>query len=177
MDVPHRYRLIKCQPSDLDNLVRISSVTFRTAFEKQNNPDDFEKYMSEAFSAERLKNELNQEHASFYFLWDGDELAGYIKINEFEAQSDLKIEEALELERIYVLQSHQGKGIGAYLIEEVKSIAEGREKHFIWLGVWEENYSAIKFYEKNGFYKFGTHPYTVGNDEQTDWLMRYDLKG
>ncbi|MFC4095884.1 GNAT family N-acetyltransferase [Euzebyella saccharophila] len=175
MDEQHRYRLIKCQSSDLDNLVKISSETFRAAFEKQNDPVDFEKYMSEAFSADRLKKELNQKHASFYFLWDGDALAGYIKVNEFGAQSDLKIDEALELERIYVLQNYQGKGIGAHLIEEVKTIAKNRDKNFIWLGVWEENHSAIKFYEKNGFYKFGTHPYIVGDDKQTDWLMRYDL--
>lgn len=177
MDEHHRYQLVKCQSSDLDNLVKISSETFRAAFEKQNNPDDFEKYMSEAFSVVRLKRELNQKHASFYFLWDGEQLAAYIKINEFEAQSDLKIDDALELERIYVLQNYQGKGVGAYLIEKVKTIAKHRDKNFIWLGVWEENYSAIKFYQKNGFYKFGTHPYVVGNDEQTDWLMRYDLKG
>jgi ribosomal protein S18 acetylase RimI-like enzyme len=48
-------------------------------------------------------------------------------------------------------------------------------KRYLWLGVWEHNRGAIRFYERHGFVKFGEHPYYVGNDCQTDWMMRLDF--
>jgi len=42
----------------------------------------------------------------------------------------------------------------------------------VWLGVWEENPRAIKFYKKNGFVEFDKHTFVLGEDEQTDILMK-----
>ena len=44
---------------------------------------------------------------------------------------------------------------------------------FLWLGVWEKNLSAIRFYEKNGFTAFGEHIFMLGTDPQRDVLMKY----
>jgi ribosomal protein S18 acetylase RimI-like enzyme len=41
-----------------------------------------------------------------------------------------------------------------------------------WLGVWEDNHRAIRFYEKNGFEKFDSHPFILGESKQTDLLMK-----
>ncbi|MNF16430.1 Protease synthase and sporulation negative regulatory protein PAI 1 [compost metagenome] len=43
---------------------------------------------------------------------------------------------------------------------------------YIWLGVWEENKRALRFYEKNGFTVFDKHIFRLGNDEQTDLMMK-----
>ncbi|MGB5647238.1 MAG: GNAT family N-acetyltransferase, partial [Muriicola sp.] len=80
-----------------------------------------------------------------------------------------------ELERIYVLTHYQGQGIGDWIMEQVIRLAKEAEKRFIWLGVWEKNTAAIRFYEKKGFIKFGKHPYYIGKDKQMDWLMKLDL--
>lgn len=55
-----------------------------------------------------------------------------------------------------------------------KTIEIGIENNldYIWLGVWEHNVDAIKFYEKQGFKKFDTHIFKLGDDEQTDNLMK-----
>ncbi len=45
-------------------------------------------------------------------------------------------------------------------------------KKSIWLGVWEENPKAIRFYEKNGFVPFSRHIFKMGDEEQTDIMMR-----
>jgi len=42
--------------------------------------------------------------------------------------------------------------------------------------VWEENPRAINFYKKNGFVEFDKHIFVLGDDEQTDIMMRLDLK-
>ena len=91
------------------------------------------------------------------------------------AQTDGKLVDSIELERIYVIASYQGKRLGEEILNQIKHIALQRKKNSLWLGVWEHNQRAIKFYQRNAFKKFGTHPYFIGNDEQTDWLMRFDL--
>lgn len=164
-----------CTLADLEQLVIISKTTFCDAFEEQNNPDDFQNYLKKAFSKEQLKSELLHADTDFYFVYLNTQLAAYFKLNRNEAQSDIKQRDSLELERIYVTENFQGLGLGKQLLKQVKKIAETYDKRFIWLGVWEHNTRAIAFYERHGFYKFGTHPYFIGADEQTDWLMRYDL--
>ena len=164
-----------CSPADIEDLVRISRDTFTAAFAAQNDPEDFQHYLSTALSAETLLSELHNPHSHFFFVYFKDSLAGYFKCNEGEAQTDLKDPRAQELERIYVLPQYQKLGIGKYMVMEVIRQARQGGKDYIWLGVWEKNLGAIAFYESLGFEKFGRHPYYIGRDKQMDWLMRLDL--
>jgi ribosomal protein S18 acetylase RimI-like enzyme len=164
-----------CNIEDLDELVDISRVTFVDAFEKLNNPDDFNNYLAKAFSIERIKSELLDTNIQFYFTYLNDSLVGYFKLNEGKAQTESFKEDTLELERIYVLQHFQGKQIGKAMLYKAIAIAKAKKASFLWLGVWEKNIEAIKFYERYGFKKFMTHPYFIGKDKQTDWLMKLIL--
>ena len=161
-----------CTIEDLDDLVEISRVTFVDAFEKVNNPEDFRNYLSKAFSIEKIKSELLDSNTQFYFAYLNDSLVGYFKLNEREAQTESFEDNTLELERIYVLQHFQGKQIGKAMLYKAIAIARSKKASFLWLGVWEKNKEAIKFYERYGFKKFMTHPYLIGKDRQTDWLMK-----
>lgn len=165
-----------CTDSDLELLVRISKTTFIDAFEKDNDSKDFKSYLAFAFDRNRLLKELEDQDTTFYFVYCGSELVGYLKLNENQTQTDIKSDESMELERIYVLQAFKGRRIGKWMLDEAKKIATGKRMAFLWLGVWEKNPRAIKFYQKHGFTKFGTHPYYIGKDRQTDWLMRVDLR-
>ncbi|MEL6916096.1 MAG: GNAT family N-acetyltransferase [Bacteroidota bacterium] len=166
---------IKCSGIYLEQLVQISRRTFIDAFEKDNNPDDFSSYVKQAFTKDKIGADLDNANVTFYFVYADDRLAGYFKLNENDSQTEIKKKETIELERIYVLKEFQGKKLGTAMLQEAKRIGLKRGKTFLWLGVWEENVGAIRFYQKHGFKKFGTHPYYVGKDKQTDWLMRLDL--
>ncbi len=166
---------VPCEALHLEVLVEVSKSTFRSAFEEQNNPDDFKTYLDQAFSKKRLCEEMANPNMHFYFVYLNGELAAYFKLNLNDAQTDVKREDSMELERIYVLDQFQGRQLGKHILNWVKSRASEYKKEFIWLGVWEKNERAIAFYERNGFSKFGTHPYYIGNDKQTDWLMRLDI--
>jgi len=63
-------------------------------------------------------------------------------LNEFEAQNELQELKGLELERIYVINEYQGKGLGAQILQKVVEIAVKKKKEYIWLGVWEYNKEA-----------------------------------
>lgn len=167
--------LHKCEVQHLDQLTWISRKTFIDAFEKQNNPHDFETYIKEAFNPEVIKKQLLATNSSFYYIENYGQWVGYLKLNENDAQSDVKDHTAMELERIYVLEKYQGKQIGKWMLEQAIHIARTMQKKYLWLGVWEQNIRAIEFYKRYGFQIFGTHPYFVGKDKQTDWLMRLEL--
>lgn len=168
-------KLQKCIINDLKELVDLSRETFINAFEKDNDPADFDTYIDNAFSLDKLRSELENENTCFYFVLSDDKVIGYLKINKGSAQSDIKDAQSLELERIYVIQKFQGKGIGQWLLHQVLQIARKEALNYVWLGVWEKNQAATRFYQRHGFQKFGTHPYYIGEDKQTDCLMRLDL--
>lgn len=167
--------LSKCTTDQLGELAEISRSTFRDAFAHLNDPADFEAYMQKSFSDEAISKELGNPLSEFYLVYYHNRLAAYFKINKAGAQTDLQQPDSLELERIYVQKDFQGKRIGRWILDQLIEMA--REKGFstIWLGVWEENRDAIRFYELYGFKKFDQHPYYIGEDRQTDWLMRLDI--
>jgi len=164
-----------CTQNDLQDIEEISVKTFVTAFEKHNNPEDFKIYMDTAFSKEQLRRELLDDNVNFYLVYGKNDVVGYFKLNEKEAQTEPFGDTSVEIERIYVLDEYQGHNIGKQMLMKIIEIAKQRQMAFLWLGVWEMNAGAIRFYERNGFKKFDTHPYYVGNDKQTDWLMRLDF--
>ena len=165
----------KLDITDLENLQKISIATFRETFEEVNSEEDMQKYLDENLSLERLKNELENPDSEFYFIENENKNLGYLKLNFGNAQTENQGNEALEIERIYVLKAFLGQKIGQILFD--KAIEIGREKNldYVWLGVWEENHRAIKFYEKNGFKVFGKHKFVLGKDVQTDLLMKLKI--
>jgi len=165
----------KCSVKDLIPLQELSTTTFVEAFKEQNNPKDFQTYLTKAFSEEQLLSELKNQNSSFYFVEKQQELVGYFKTNVLEAQSEPHQPEGMELERIYVKSSFQGQGIGLKMISFVESLAIERGKVYIWLGVWEKNGNAIRFYERHGYKKFGSHDFYIGKDKQTDGLLKKEL--
>ncbi|MEY4052225.1 MAG: hypothetical protein RIR64_1210 [Bacteroidota bacterium] len=160
---------------DLSQLQKIGISTFSETFAEHNTKEDLEKYLKESFASEKLSAELANPNASFYFAVLNEEVIGYLKINFGNAQTELKDNKSVEIERIYVLQAYQGKKIGQLLYNKAIEIAREYKASYVWLGVWEENHKALQFYKKNGFVPFDTHIFKLGNDEQTDIMMKLAL--
>jgi len=161
-----------CGLKDLDTLLKISRDTFIAAFKKDNNPKDFQNYINTAFNKETIKTELLNPHSSFYLVLLNELLVGYFKLNEKDAQNEQFESDSMELERIYVINTFQGQQIGKQMLLKAIDIAKSKDLHFLWLGVWQENTNAVRFYERHDFKIFSEHPYYIGKDKQMDWLMR-----
>jgi diamine N-acetyltransferase len=166
----------KATIKDLEPLQDISRQTFSDAFAPANSGENMEKYMGEAFSIERLRTELNDPNAEFYFAILDNNIIAYLKLNFGPSQTELQDGKGIEIERIYVLQEFIGNKVGQMLYEKTKQIAKQKNADYIWLGVWEENQKAINFYKKNGFVAFDRHNFMLGNDKQTDIMMKLQLK-
>jgi len=165
----------KVTAADIDTLVAFSRKTFFDAFLHLNKPEDMEAYASVALSYDKLLSEVNNPDSAFYFAWFDDELVGYIKLNYASAQTEFQDKNAVEVERIYVLSSAQGKQIGKQFLDFTEDLAQKDNLQYIWLGVWDNNHNAIRFYERHGFRAFSSHDFFLGNDQQTDILMRKEL--
>jgi ribosomal protein S18 acetylase RimI-like enzyme len=166
----------KATLSDLETIQKISIQTFIETFAAVNKPENITNYIKDSLNTEQLTAELNNANSQFYVAYSNTEAVGYLKINFGDAQTETINKNALEVQRIYVLQTFHGKNIGQLLLDEVKKIAQRTVVDYIWLGVWEENHRALRFYTKNGFVVFDKHVFTLGNDEQTDLLMQLLIK-
>lgn len=166
-------QIVPVQVSDADALLGLSLSTFLDFFGPPvNEQKNIDAYTSVAFTPEKVLSELNNPDSQFYFAKDGDETAGYIKLNFNSAQNEFKDPNAVEVERIYVARVHHKKQIGSQLISFAIDIAVDKKLDYIWLGVWEYNHRAIAFYERNGFNLIGRHDFVLGDDVQTDLLMK-----
>lgn len=156
---------------DVLELQRISRITFKETFGKDNTVENMEQYLNEAYDKDKLIKEIENPESEFYFsLLDG-KVGGYLKLNVGEAQSEREADNALEIERIYILNEFKRHGLGTKLMEFSIERAEQQKKSAMWLGVWEFNYYAQKFYEHFGFSKIGQHVFQLGEDPQTDYIF------
>lgn len=165
-------------PATLEDLAALQAIgrkTFVETFAANNSEENLAAYLAEGFSEQKLEAELQNEDSLFYFALQGEKVIGYLKVNFGDAQSEKQDPDALEIERIYVLQQYHGTQVGGLLYEQALAIAKAREAPYMWLGVWEENPRAIRFYQKQGFVEFGEHIFQLGDDAQRDVLMKKTL--
>ena len=158
--------------ADAELIATLSRQTFYDAFAGDNTKEDMDKFMNETFTREKLMDEVGVAGNTFLLAFDGDEAVGYARLRETTNPLLLKGGEALEIARIYALQKSIGKGVGKALMEQCIDLARQKKAPVIWLGVWEKNAKAIAFYTKWGFEKFSEQVFMLGNDPQTDWLMK-----
>lgn len=162
----------KASLEDMATIQETGRQTFFETFAQGNTGEDMDKYLEEHFSEAKITAELNHPESLFFIAREGTEAVGYLKLNTGQAQTELQEQEGMEIERIYVKSAYHGKKVGQLLYEKALEIAKLQGKSYLWLGVWEENPRAIRFYEKNGFVVFDKHIFKVGNDEQTDLMMK-----
>jgi ribosomal protein S18 acetylase RimI-like enzyme len=166
------FNIEKVNENEAAQLQSLSRQTFAETFSDSNSKENMNKYLTENLSIEKLSEELNNENSHFFFIKDGERNIGYLKLNMGPSQTELKDETALEIERIYVIQEYQGKKVGQQLYEKAIQVAKEKKAQYVWLGVWEENHKAIQFYNKNGFEVFDKHVFVLGDEKQTDLMMR-----
>lgn len=167
--------LVRLRVQDWQELQKISIETYSDTFGPYNSPEIMQAYLTTAYEAKKLQRELENLNSQFYFVKVEQEVAGYLKINVGDAQTETMGPESLEVERIYIRPPFKQQGLGTYLIGKAEQIANAQHKTKLWLGVWEHNEPAKHFYEKLGFHRIGQHSFFMGDDEQTDYLMEKKL--
>ncbi|MBT2571750.1 N-acetyltransferase [Planococcus sp. ISL-110] len=161
----------KCTIDDLHELQTISIETYTETFKEHNTPENLTAYLEQAYPLDKLERELGVPSSFFFFIYSGQQVAGYLKLNTDGAQTEPMGRDALEVERIYVRKAFQKLGIGKQLLNKAIEMAEQQNKKTVWLGVWENNDNALAFYQKKRFVQTGSHSFYMGDDEQIDLIM------
>ncbi|EFW89599.1 GNAT family N-acetyltransferase [Streptococcus equinus] len=169
-------RVEKVTLDKLDVLQKLSIDTFRETFGYDNTEEELQQFFDDSYTLEQLEKDVTDAESDVRFvLVDGREV-GFMKVNWGAAQTEHELENAFEIQRIYILSECQSLGLGKKLFELALDMAKKGGFDWAWLGVWEDNVKAQGFYRKYGFEKFSEHSFEVGDKVDTDWLMRKALK-
>ena len=165
----------QCTFEDLYKLQEISYETFNETFKDVNSSENITAYLERAFNLKQLEKELSQVCSQFFFIYFNDEIAGYLKVNINDAQTEEMDDESLEVERIYIKTKFKKHKLGSNLLDKATEVAIEYSKKKIWLGVWEHNKNAIEFYKKMEFFQTDTHIFYMGDEKQIDFIMTKTL--
>ena len=164
------------EKKDADLIAGLSRKTFYETFAAVNSQEDMDKFMNEQFTHEALIKEVEEGKDVFLLAFEDDTAVGYARMREGGKQKEFENKPSIEIARIYAVNAAIGTGVGSALMQKCLAIAAEMKRQVIWLGVWEKNQRAIGFYQKWGFKKFGEHDFLLGNDLQTDWLMKKHIE-
>ncbi|MEI9809657.1 MAG: GNAT family N-acetyltransferase [Bacteroidota bacterium] len=160
---------------DAELFADLSRQTFYDSFADQNTKEDMDRFMKEQFTKEALMKEVGAEGNIFLLAYADNEVTGYARMRDGEERPEFGNKTSIELARIYATRSSIGKGTGSALLQRCTEVAKEMNRDMLWLGVWEHNQRAIDFYTRWGFEKFAAHDFVLGNDVQTDWLMKKEI--
>jgi len=161
--------------SDRNIICALGVTTFYEAYFLQDEAKDLANYVLESFSPERIGAELNSADSTFFIAELNGKAVGYAKLRENSTVDCLKNVNAVELHRIYILERAKGKGVGGRLLNRCFETARAKGYETIWLGVWEQNSAALRFYEKIGFVKVGELQFPYGKTVGTNYVLKIEL--
>ena len=180
MSSPLRISLAKANAATAAQLADLGRQTFQDTFGATNSAADMAAYLAANFGPELQLAELQDRENTFLLAHMQNELVGYAKLRDNSALGLAEGQDAagrLEIERLYVRDDWQGTGLGAALMRGILALAEQLHCAAVVLGVWEKNERARAFYQRFGFREIGQHEFRLGQDVQTDLILRKGLAG
>lgn len=164
--------------SDAALLTTLAATTMREAFGPPHNPAELvDDYIRSAMTQPVLEAELADPQSTFFVAEteDGTPI-GYAKLRRHRPPRQMPApyrQNAIEIQRIYLLQAQTGKGQGRQLMQHCLDYARNQGYKSVWLGVWEHNAPALVFYKKMGFIQCGWHTFLFGGERQRDfWFWK-----
>lgn len=190
----------RCGVADAGLLHQLSVETYVDTFDGTSSDEDMKKFLAETYAEPILCNELANPNSMFFIIYmtadaqfgergqsgqiaegiaGSDDSAGipagYMKLNFGDAQLEDMGPDTMEIQRLYIQKAFKGCGLGTQLMTLALDAARKRNLRKVWLGVWEHNEPAKRFYAGKGFVRVGQHAFWQGDDKQTDYLMAREV--
>jgi diamine N-acetyltransferase len=165
------FTIRKAAADDTALLAELSALTFKSAYRSQLTDKELDYYVASTFSLDMIQGELNDPACKFLLAYEGDSAVGYAMLRTGDPPDSVTESKPVELARIYLTEDVIGKGYGTTLMEACLQAAKEDGHETIWLGVWEKNERAIRFYEKWDFKMVGSIEFEFGDEVQTDLVM------
>ena len=161
---------------DAQALRDVSEQTFIDTYAVYNTPENMALHIATKFTLEQIQAELSDTSVQYLLLKKAGQLIGFTKLLKNHAPKELHSENVIEIERFYVDKAFHGQNLGKHLMQSSLDWCKKSGFEKVWLGVWEENARALRFYTKMGFEKIGEHVFVLGTEVQNDYVMAFTLK-
>ncbi|OAG03296.1 acyl-CoA N-acyltransferase, partial [Paraphaeosphaeria sporulosa] len=159
-------------------IAAIGRATFTASFAHSMPEQDLQAYLSSSYTTSAILSELSNPNDNTFYVAHlapaSSAVAGFLQIKHGSTDPSLPADLRLvEIHRVYVGMEYHRRGIGGAMMEHVLGVLR-REGAYegAWLGVWEENVRAKKFYGGLGFTEnVGRHSFTMGECVQWDEIL------
>ncbi len=162
----------RATPGDAETLAAIGAACFSETFGHLYPPEDLAAFLAEAYSVERARADLGNRAKAAWLVEADGRAVGHALACPAKLPHDAIAPGDGEIDRIYVLRSHQGGGTGSRLLAEVMGWLLRDGPRPLWLGVWSENLGAQRLYARHGFEVVGSYAFVVGNSRDHELIMR-----
>ena len=149
---------------DVNILAALGTTTCYEAYFELDPSSDLADYCARIYSPENIRTEFNDPNSTYFIAEINDRAVGFAKLRENNRVDCLGDAHAIELQRIYVLERLKGQNVGKALITSCLDSAREKGYDTLWLGVWEKNMRAQRFYEKIGMNNIGTTDFSDGKN-------------
>ncbi len=161
--------------ADTAAMREVAIQSYCDAFADSNTPENMEAFLSASYTLNKFQLEFYEQGSVLYLAFEGDKVIGFLRLRLNDEVSEELGTNSIELHRLYIHSNYHGKQVGRKLMEQAIAYASQNKFDWIWLGVWEKNFKAQKFYAKWGFVRFGEHVFQMGDDPQIDWILKKRL--
>ena len=172
----HRMEIRVATVADAAAIAAIAERVFVRAFGPDNTPENLAAYVPTAFGEAVQRRELEDPSCVYLLAYVDGALAAFALLRVGATDAAVHGDAPVEIQRFYVDHDFHGRGVAAHLMEACVATAQERGGHTLWLGTWEKNARAIRFYEKCGFTDVGSHPFVMGSEVQTDRVMTREIE-
>lgn len=162
--------------SDAKALSRFATETFCDTFAHLYTPNDLKAYLESNYTEQVQFTELERPDYLTHLVVQNENIVGYSTIRFGSREEQIKGPDPVaEIWRFYVSKAYIGKGVAKTLMNRIMEVLKELQTSIVWLGVWENNQRAQKFYLKYGFQEVGYHDFIIGTAVDRDFLFQLDL--
>lgn len=168
-------KLRKAKIEEVPAVRELAIEVYTDTFAEHNTPENLHAFFKDSYSAEKFNSEFHEPKSALFIALDDLKIVGFLRLRQSNEVDKYLGNNHIELHRLYVHRDYHGSSVAKMFMEEAMKYAREKKHEWIWLGVWEKNFRAQKFYGKWGFEKFSEHIFQMGDDPQIDWLLKKKL--
>jgi diamine N-acetyltransferase len=152
--------------ADADTLAQFAVHSYIETFVEEFRfpylPDDLQAFLDETRSPKAFASYIADPAYDVQLFADQHGIAAYTLTGSVSLLHPDMRPGDWEIMHFYLRRDRQGTALGAAALSELLSRLDPDNNRPLWLGVWEGNLRAQRFYARHGFRKVGEHPFTVG---------------
>ncbi|AWH26303.1 GNAT family N-acetyltransferase [Stenotrophomonas sp. YAU14D1_LEIMI4_1] len=158
--------------ADAEALSAIAIATYTETWGDSYPPQELDVFLQEHYGLAPQREELCDPRSAVWLLLDGEQVVGYLAAGANTLPHAEARDGDIELKRLYILAAHHNRGHGARLMDAFIAWLDQPQRRTLWVGVWEENVAAQRFYARYGCEKAGEYDFIVGSTHDREYILR-----